>query len=229
MPAVGTRSSTRRRPPNCGDLPERSIPPVRLQIFGVVSPPHPGLQAMQAAYEALSPLEPEERERAMRWLAAELDITDAIAPEPDPPRGGGAGGSGNGGGGQLPLAGKTAKAFLAEKKPATAVERIACLAYYLTHAKNKPTFKTPDLVALNTEAAQPKFGNPARDVNNADGRNGFLVSAGDGRKQIGPRGEAVVEALPDREAVKKALADHPFKKRAARRGKGRASGGDGDE
>jgi hypothetical protein len=51
----------------------------------------------------------------------------------------------------------SAKDFLTEKAPKTDVERIACLAYYLTHYRSTPHFKTLDLSLLNTEAAQPKF------------------------------------------------------------------------
>src|SRR5687767_3371055 len=36
------------------------------------------------------------------------------------------------------------KAFLAQKKPQTDIERIACLAYYLTHYIEMPHFKTID-------------------------------------------------------------------------------------
>ena len=34
------------------------------------------------------------------------------------------------------------KEFMLEKKPRTAVERVACLAYYLTHYRDLPHFKT---------------------------------------------------------------------------------------
>jgi len=44
------------------------------------------------------------------------------------------------------------KDFLLEKQPRTDVERIACLAYYLTHYRATPHFKTIDLSILNTEA-----------------------------------------------------------------------------
>jgi hypothetical protein len=45
------------------------------------------------------------------------------------------------------------KEFLLEKQPSTDVERIACLAYYLTHYRETLKFKTLDLAKLNTEAA----------------------------------------------------------------------------
>ena len=66
------------------------------------------------------------------------------------------------------------KEFLFEKQPRTDVERIACLAFYLTHYRSTPHFKTLDLSKLNTEAAQPKFANAAYTANNAV-KMGYLV------------------------------------------------------
>ncbi len=61
----------------------------------------------------------------------------------------------------------SAKEFMREKSPKTDIERITCLAYYLTHYRDTPHFKTLDLSTLNTEAAQPKFSNSTLAVNNA--------------------------------------------------------------
>src|SRR5215469_1169770 len=57
------------------------------------------------------------------------------------------------------------KQFLHEKEPRTDVERIACLAFYLTHYRGIQHFKTLDISKLNTEAAQIKFSNAALAVN----------------------------------------------------------------
>lgn len=93
------------------------------------------------------------------------------------------------------------KEFLIDKEPRTDVERVACLAYYLTHYLNTPHFKTLDISKLNTEAAHPKFSNPTVAVDNAT-KLKFLVPAAKGMKQIGALGEQFVRALPDREAAK---------------------------
>jgi hypothetical protein len=111
------------------------------------------------------------------------------------------------------------KAFILEKKPRTDVERITCLAYYLTHIANTPEFKTRDLTNLNKEAAQPRLSNAAKTVGNATVQNQFLAPAGGGRKQITTRGEAVVEALPDRERLREALETNPMVGRKKRRPK----------
>jgi hypothetical protein len=93
------------------------------------------------------------------------------------------------------------KQFLLEKDPKTDVERVACLAFYLTHYRGMPHFKTIDVSKLNTEAAQIKFSNAAVAVNNATQQN-YLTGAGKGAKQLSAFGEKFVLALPDREAAK---------------------------
>jgi hypothetical protein len=98
----------------------------------------------------------------------------------------------------------SAKEFMVQKDPRTDVERIACLAYYLTNYRDTPHFKTIDLSRLNTEAAQPKFSKPAFAVSNA-AQTGYLVSATKGNKQLSPHGEQFVNALPDRDAAKAAM------------------------
>lgn len=97
------------------------------------------------------------------------------------------------------------KDFLHEKQPRTGIERIACLAYYLTHFRDTPRYKTVDISKLNTEAAQLKFSNPAQYVANA-GSSGLLVPAGKGTKQLSAIGEQFVDALPDRDRAKGVLA-----------------------
>jgi hypothetical protein len=94
------------------------------------------------------------------------------------------------------------------KMPKTDVQRIACLAYYLTHGREQPHFKTEDLTKLNTEAGGTPLSNPSMAVSNATKQNKFLGAVGEGKKQITALGEDVVTALPDEEAVKAVLANH---------------------
>jgi hypothetical protein len=96
------------------------------------------------------------------------------------------------------------KEFLFQKQPTTDVERVACLAYYLSHFRDTPHLKTVDVSKLNTEAAQVKFSNTAYAVANA-ANAGLLASAGKGAKQISAMGERFVDALPDRGAAKEVL------------------------
>jgi hypothetical protein len=112
----------------------------------------------------------------------------------------------------------TAKHFILEKEPKTDVERVACLAFYLTRYADTPHFKTLDLSRLNTEAAQPKFSNAAVAVENAT-KMGYLVPAIKGLKQLSAAGERFVQALPDREAAKAAM--NAIRSRARRRMSGK--------
>lgn len=96
----------------------------------------------------------------------------------------------------------TAKQFMKGKHPKTDVQRVACLAYYLTYVKKQKLFKTRNLTNLNTEAACPSLGNPSQAVDNATKQSRYLAQAGKGNKQITALGEDVVKALPDQEAVK---------------------------
>lgn len=93
------------------------------------------------------------------------------------------------------------KEFLAQKQPRTDVERITCLAYYLTYFRETPFFKTLDLAKLNTEAAHPKFSNATYATNNAV-NTGYLAPATNGQRQISAAGELFVQTLPDREAAR---------------------------
>ncbi len=113
------------------------------------------------------------------------------------------------------------KEFLFEKRPQSDVDRIACLAYYLTHYRGTAHFKTLDLSKLNTEAAQLKLSNAAYAVDNATKR-GFLVPASKGAKQLSTLGEIYVQALPDQAGARAAIAD-ALPKRKFRRG-GRPGG-----
>jgi hypothetical protein len=112
--------------------------------------------------------------------------------------------------------GRTAKEFMLEKQPRTEVERLAALGYYLMHERGTPHFKTEDLVALNFEAAQLRFGNAIDAAKNAV-KLGYFIPAGQGRRQLSAVGEQVVEALPDRDAVKAALAAGRPRRRTRRR------------
>ena len=105
------------------------------------------------------------------------------------------------------------KNFIMQKQPQTAVERVACLAYYLTHYRDTPYFKTLDISKLNTEAAQPKFSNAALAVDNA-AKTGYLVPATKGNKQLSAPGELFVLKLPDREAASAAMATTRSRRKA---------------
>jgi hypothetical protein len=94
----------------------------------------------------------------------------------------------------------SAKEFVWYKQPRTAIERVVCLAYYLTHYRGMKQFKTSDITSLNMEAAQVRFSNPTMMVGEAT-RHGYLVPAGGQNKQLSVIGEQFVRLLPDRNAA----------------------------
>ncbi len=114
--------------------------------------------------------------------------------------------------------GPSPKQFIFEKQPRTDVERMACLAYYLTHYRDTPHFKTVELTKLNTEAAQSKFSNPSVTAANAL-KCGYLAEADRGKRQLAAAGERYVEALPDRATASGAMKQH--RKKVLRKASGR--------
>lgn len=114
------------------------------------------------------------------------------------------------------------KEFMLDKKPTSDVEKITCLAYYLTHFRDTPHFKTLDLSALNTEAAQAKLSNAAQAVDNATKR-GMLAPAVKGMKQLSAFGELYVQRLPDREAAREVTSNVRPRKRSRRAGRGNSN------
>ncbi len=139
------------------------------------------------------------------------------------PDGGGGNGSGAGAGAAAGsasgtnLAGLNPKQFVAQKKPKTQYERIACLGYFLHTARKVSEFGADEIKAINKEAAQQPILNLPQILSDTSRKYGFLSAAGAGNKQMTVLGDAVVQALPDREAVKTALAEHrPRKKRKKR-------------
>jgi hypothetical protein len=108
------------------------------------------------------------------------------------------------------------KEFLHQKRPGTDVDKVACLAYYLTHYRQTPHFKTIDLSQLNTEAAQIKLSNAAQSVDNAT-KAGLLVPAIKAHKQLSAAGELYVQELPDKAAARAAIEGYR-RKRSKRAG-----------
>ncbi len=200
------------------------------------------LRAMEAAYSALQSLEPSAQRRAVQWLLGVLGAPDSPLPAnvvvSDRS-------SLNGDNLQdtqdrqnVPKIGDiqstqgadlTPKQFIAHKRPQTIAERIACLAFYLTHNRQTPTFRPSDIEALNTDAACTSI-NASRDLDNAR-RRGYLVPAGDGKKQITSLCEDFVNALPDRTALKEVRSGRPSPKKRRSPGnskKSEAADGEGE-
>src|SRR5215207_4691674 len=167
---------------------------------------------MEAALGALEPLDSDQRLRAVTWLGQALGVNAIDPSSPMTPVATGAAGASAPAASKSTAEGKSAggtpKQFLAQKNPKTDVERLTVLAYYLSKFRDVASFKTPELVDLNKEAAGRRFTNAPSTAKNAVRQN-YLTGAGSRERQITHLGERVVEALPDREAVKAVLEEAP--------------------
>lgn len=190
------------------------------------------LRAMETMWTALQSLQPSARQRAVSWLLGALDMTEeAHVPSVTPDL------NLNGDGPSpqeapavqptIPTTDMSPKAFISEKLPKTNVERMTCLAFYLTHYRKTPYFSGSDIEKLNRDAAGPNI-NPSRDLDNAS-KARYLAGAESRKRQITSRGEDLVNALPDREAVKEAMAKHrPQRKRRSASAKKSLANGDSE-
>lgn len=172
----------------------------------------PELKAMEATLSALEPLSADEQQRVLDWLVSKLGLEAPML------RGDGEGldilGVDGGGIGRL----GTIKQFLKGKRPDNDVARAIALGYYLTHALGKETFTAADLSRARTDAALANF-NVSRGAANARG-SGYLTTTGArGTLKITSVGESLVEAMPDKEAMKKATTQRrrPRRKTASRK------------
>jgi hypothetical protein len=173
------------------------------------------VDAMKVVDDALGGLETEARNRVLAWAASKYH---AELQQP-----GGGTGTGNGekgtaqesGGGSL----GHIKDFVVKKQPNTLYERVACLAYYLEKSKGMTAFNAKDVEKANTDARQGKIDNPASVLSDATRKYGFLAQVGGGKKALTAKGEALVEALPDREKAKEALKKHRRRVRKSRKTK----------
>jgi len=195
------------------------------------------LKTMEIICNAFESLGPSARQRAVQWLLGalgaqdDLAVTSAAISDQQNLMGNG---SRDAQDSQETLRNQdtvtitelSPKEFISQKRPQSTVERITCLAFYLTHHRKTRTFNGADIEALNREAAGPTI-NRSRDMDNAR-RAGYLASAENRTVQIASKGEELVGALPDREKAKAVLTKYgPQRKRRASNGSKRHEA-DGD-
>jgi hypothetical protein len=176
-------------------------------------------RAIQQALEALEPLGQDRRKFAVAMILARLGMGDVPTDRL---------GSLGGRTASTPTINKTTenvaiKEFIKAKAPRTDLERLTCLAYYLTHERGVEAFTTRDITKLNEDAKGSPLANASATANNAVSQNKYLSPAGHGKRRMTILGEDFVEALPDREKVKEVLQGRPARgggrkgKRTARR------------
>ena len=166
-------------------------------------------KAIQTALEALEPLSEAQRKFAVSMILSRLGMASAPAVAGvDPPfRPAASHGTNH----------AAPKDFLKQKNPQTDLERLVCLAYYLSNNRDTPQFTTRDITKINAEAGGQDFANAATTARNGVAQSKWLSKAGGGKKRITNLGEAVVDALPDRDKLKQTLVAAP--KRSAKRKK----------
>ncbi|HXG07898.1 MAG TPA: hypothetical protein VNI77_11305 [Nitrososphaera sp.] len=176
------------------------------------------LSSVRVVHEALKSLDPEARVRVLQAVMTLLQIPAQAATIQQ-------GTQGTGGTtvpSQSNIQTTTIDKFVAAKRPRDTYQRLACLAYFLEHRENKVDLSVKDLRKANTDARQSAISNISRFLDLATRRHGFFTSAGHGKKRLGIRGTAVVEALPDQAAVKSALDQNPMPKKSGRKRKSKS-------
>lgn len=171
------------------------------------------IEALKAIDESLEHLTQEEKQRIFDFMVSKHSLTQNKSGH----NGGGGGANGGNGGADNTIT--DIKQFLKTKKPQGFYEQIACLGYFLENVQGLESFNTKQITKANTDARAPKIPNPSLYVTHSQSTYGFLSQVGGGKKAMTPRGEALVEALPDREAVKTALEENPIKKKTTTRKK----------
>jgi hypothetical protein len=102
---------------------------------------------------------------------------------------------------QSAIARKDPRAFIRIKKPATDVQRVACIGYYLVQTTGQQGFTSKAISTAYTDSGGSKI-NMTRALDNATRGSKYLSTRGPGEKQLTTVGEDVVHALPDQAAVR---------------------------
>jgi hypothetical protein len=140
------------------------------------------LGVMQEAFAALTGLDPAARQRVMNWLNERFPAWAVSLPY-NPP--------------------DTVAEFVEDKQPASAMERITCLVFWATAVCGQRAVLTRELNELNRLAGGNTFSDAGSVGQSVLASRGYLIRTGTpGQWQLTPAGKALVNALPDREAVR---------------------------
>jgi hypothetical protein len=112
------------------------------------------------------------------------------------------------------IAKKDARTFIRLKRPATDVQRVACLGYFIVRTTNNRGFSSKEVSNAHTDSGGSSI-NMTRALDNATRGAKYLSNRSPKEKQLTTLGEDVVLALPDQQVVKDVEAA------ARRRGAGR--------
>jgi hypothetical protein len=159
--------------------------------------------AMKDVERALDRMDDNARRRVLSWASSKYDLSAHTNATP-------LGASPNLGHARQPQPAGDIKSFMNGKRPGNYYERVACLAYHLEKVGKVEEMNTAGINKANTDARLSKLRNAV--VADATRKYGYLTSIGHGKVALSSRGEAVVDALPDREKVKEALKSNPFRR-----------------
>ncbi|HEY2393443.1 MAG TPA: hypothetical protein VGK22_19885 [Candidatus Angelobacter sp.] len=169
------------------------------------------VDAMREIDEALGRLNSDAQKRVIEWAISKHQISSKASI------------GGNGALADSTVAkaqiSKDIKSFLASKQPENFYERVACLVYYLEKFGDKTEVGTNEITQANSDARMSKLTNPAVFVKHATHTYGYLTSLGKRKFAISARGEAVVEAMPDRVKVEGAHEKFRFGNKGKRKAK----------
>ena len=180
------------------------------------STPAEQLTAVSKIHAYLLPLDETARVRVLQAVSALLG-SPALAAAAAPPLSNPATDPQNAVGQSGVGTAKNIQAFCKAKKPTDTYQRLACLAYYLERVENKIDISVKELIKANVDARQADISNASAFLAKATDRHGYFTKAPHGKKRLSSRGEAIVEALPNQEAVKAALKENPMPKKGGRR------------
>jgi hypothetical protein len=166
------------------------------------------IEVLKVVDESLGHLSEEERQRIFSFISSKYSLT----PTNNTNHGSFNGQNSNIGAGQ-PIT-LDVKQFLASKKPSGFYEQIACLGYFIEKVQGQESFNTKAITETNTAARATKIPNPSLYLGDVVSKYGYMTAIGGGKKAMTARGEALVEALPDRDAVKTALENNPIKRKS---------------
>jgi hypothetical protein len=140
------------------------------------------LGVMQEAFAALTSLDPAARQRAMNWLNERFPVVAMRLPYTRP---------------------DSVAEFIEDKQPASAMERITCLVYWATDVRGQSAVLTRELNELNRQAGGNTFSDAGSVGQSVLASRGYLLRTGTpGAWQLTQQGRALVNALPDRGAVR---------------------------
>ena len=122
---------------------------------------------------------------------------------------------------QAAIANQDVRSFIRIKKPATDVQRVACLGYYLSKTTGQPGFSSKAVSQAHIDSGGSTINMP-RALDNATRQSKYLSNRGPKEKQVTTLGEDVVAALPDQQRVKEVEIEGKAKGRPKRKSRKKA-------